>query len=59
MKGFALLAAMVITYGVALLPSNSLAEEAEAQKAVLITGATSGIGRYAADHRIEGSYCEY
>jgi hypothetical protein len=36
MKGFALLAAMVITYAVALLPSNSLAEEAKAQKAVLI-----------------------
>ncbi len=59
MKGFALLAAMVITYGVALLPSNSLAEEAEAQKAVLITGATSGIGRYAAERLAQAGHFVY
>ena len=59
MKGFTLLASMVITYAVLLVPVISHAEEAGTQKAVLITGATSGIGRYAAERLAKAGYFVY
>lgn len=59
MKVFALLVGLAITYAAAFLPSNSYAEEVEAQKAVLITGASTGIGRSAAERLAKAGYFVY
>lgn len=59
MKAFALLTTLAITFTAALLPSDSIAEEAEAQKAVLVTGASTGIGRSAAERLAAAGYFVY
>ena len=59
MKGLALLTTLVMTCTAALLPSNSHANEVLAQKAVLITGASTGIGRNAAERLAKAGYFVY
>lgn len=59
MKGFALLISVVTIYASLLVPLNSHAEAAEAQKAVLITGASTGIGRSAAERLAKAGYFVY
>ena len=49
MKGLALLASLAITLSAQIMPSTAYADEVEVQKAVLITGASTGIGRDAAE----------
>jgi NADPH:quinone reductase-like Zn-dependent oxidoreductase len=49
MKPIAYLAALAITFAVSVLPSYVHADQAESRKALLITGASTGIGRYAAE----------
>lgn len=59
MKGTAILAALAITLSASVLPLHALANDAEAQKAVLITGASTGIGRNAAERLATAGYFVY
>jgi len=59
MKRTALLAALAFTFSVFLVPSQVLADEVELQKAVLITGASTGIGRNAAERLAAANYFVY
>ena len=59
MKGIALLAALAITLSALIMPSTAYADEVEAQKAVLITGASTGIGRNAAERLAAAGYFVY
>lgn len=59
MKRIAFLAALAIMLSGSVLPSYALADEAESQKAVLITGASTGIGRNAAERLAAAGYFVY
>jgi len=59
MKGTALLASLAITLSALIIPSTAHADEADAQKAVLITGASTGIGRDAAERLAAAGYFVY
>lgn len=59
MKQIALLAALAITLTASVLPAHASADEAESQKAVLITGASTGIGRNAAERLAAAGYFVY
>lgn len=59
MKGTALLAALAITLLTAALPPRASADEAVSQKAVLITGASTGIGRNAAERLAAAGFFVY
>lgn len=54
-----LLTALVISFTAALSPTSSYANEVESQKAVLITGASTGIGRSAAERLAKAGYFVY
>ncbi|MBT8065679.1 MAG: SDR family NAD(P)-dependent oxidoreductase [Gammaproteobacteria bacterium] len=59
MKRAGYLAALALTLSVFVLPSTVLAEELAPQKAVLITGASTGIGRNAAERLAAAGYFVY
>ena len=59
MKRITFLAAMAVTLSAAVMPSHAYADEAISQKAVLITGASSGIGRNAAERLAAAGYFVY
>ncbi len=59
MKRLGLLAALAFTFSVMVFPSHVLADEVEPQKAVLITGASTGIGRNAAERLAAAGYFVY
>jgi len=59
MKVITLLAALAIALSASVLPSHARADEAESQKAVLITGASTGIGRNATERLAAAGYFVY
>jgi len=59
MKGLALLASLAMTFSALIMSSTAYADEVEAQKAVLITGASTGIGRDAAERLAAAGYFVY
>jgi NAD(P)-dependent dehydrogenase (short-subunit alcohol dehydrogenase family) len=59
MRRKVILAALAITLSASVLPLHALANDAEAQKAVLITGASTGIGRNAAERLAAAGYFVY
>jgi len=59
MKGIAFLTALAVIVAVDVLPSNARADETESRKAVLITGASTGIGRNAAERLAAAGYFVY
>ncbi len=56
MKEITLLAALAIILLASVSPSTAYADEAESRKAVLITGASTGIGRHATEHLAASGY---
>ena len=50
---------MAVTLSAAVMSSHAYADEAISQKAVLITGASSGIGRNAAERLAAAGYFVY
>lgn len=50
---------LLILFVACLLPPPVLADDANGQKAVLITGASSGIGRHAAERLAKAGYYVY
>ncbi len=59
MKRITFLAALAVTLSAAVMLSPAYADEAMSQKAVLITGASSGIGRNAAERLAAAGYFVY
>jgi NAD(P)-dependent dehydrogenase (short-subunit alcohol dehydrogenase family) len=59
MKRVTVLAALAVTISAAVMPSHAYADKAISQKAVLITGASSGIGRNAAERLAAAGYFVY
>ncbi len=59
MKRITFLAALAVTLSAAVMLSHVYADEAMSQKAVLITGASSGIGRNAAERLAAAGYFVY
>ena len=59
MKRITFLAALAVTLSAAVMSSHAYADEAMSQKAVLITGASSGIGRSAAERIAAAGYFVY
>ena len=59
MRGIALLTVLVVTFLTSGLSSPAHADETKAQKAVLITGASTGIGRNAAERLAAAGYFVY
>lgn len=59
MRRVVLLVALAVIYSVSILPIPAFADDAEAQKAVLITGASTGIGRNAAERLAAAGYFVY
>ena len=59
MKKISLLAVLAITLSASVLPSHGYADDAKSQKAVLITGASTGIGRNAAERLAAAGYFVY
>jgi NAD(P)-dependent dehydrogenase (short-subunit alcohol dehydrogenase family) len=59
MKTTVLLAALAITLSTSVSAPRAYADEAESQKAVLITGASTGIGRNAAERLAAAGYFVY